>query len=355
MEDDNKDCGTCSDPELYPLLGKLYDTFVGDDDERVCKDISEQACRHLPRNFFAYLSANCLTKIADELSSARLVLPWLLGVLGAPAVFAGFLVPVRESGVLLPQLLVAAYTRHVAKKKFVWLCGAVLSCIALVLMAAAAVGTRGVAAGWLILVLVGVFSLARGLCSVSAKDVLGKTISKTRRGALMGYSAGISGIVTLLIGLYIKFYLTDVEGSKLFSLFLLVAAGLWILAVVLFASIAEEPEVSDEQEDTFSAVIQSMALIRTDKAFREYLIARALLLSVALAPPFYVLFAQQNTNTPSGLELLIVASGLAGSFSSPFWGRMSDQSSRTVMVRAATAAGVVGITAWVADIIGVSL
>jgi hypothetical protein len=30
------------------------------------------------------------------------------------------------------------------------------------------------------------FSLTRGLCSVSAKDVLGKTVSKARRGNLMG-------------------------------------------------------------------------------------------------------------------------------------------------------------------------
>ena len=36
----------------------------------------------------------------------------LLGALGAPAVFVGFLVPIREAGVLLPQLLIAAYIRR---------------------------------------------------------------------------------------------------------------------------------------------------------------------------------------------------------------------------------------------------
>jgi len=63
----------------------LYDQITGDEDARVCKDIPDAACRHLPRNFFAYLVANFLSKVADELSSARLVLPWLLGAVAAPA------------------------------------------------------------------------------------------------------------------------------------------------------------------------------------------------------------------------------------------------------------------------------
>jgi MFS family permease len=40
---------------------------------------------------------------------------------------------------------------------------------------------------------------------------------------------------------------------------------------------------------------------------------------------------------------LIVASGLAGSISAPLWGRMSDRSSRRVMVIAAAAAGAMGM------------
>jgi MFS family permease len=45
--------------------------------------------------------------------------------------------------------------------------------------------------------------------------------------------------------------------------------------------------------------------------------------------------------------MLIVASGIAGSLSSPVWGRLSDYSSRLVMVLAALAAGVQGIMLYV--------
>ncbi|EIJ34172.1 hypothetical protein [Thiothrix nivea] len=74
------------------LLDRLYDYVTGDEDARVCKDIPTSACHHQPRNFFAYLVANLLNKVADEISSAKLILPWLLGTLGAPLAFTGFLV-----------------------------------------------------------------------------------------------------------------------------------------------------------------------------------------------------------------------------------------------------------------------
>lgn len=128
--------------KTYPMLGLVYDYITGDEDARVCKDIPDAACRHLPRNFFAYLFANFLSKVADELSSARLVLPWLLGALGAPAAFVGFLVPVREAGVLLPQLAVAAYIRRLPKRKGVWLLGAFLSAVALAWFAVMAASDR---------------------------------------------------------------------------------------------------------------------------------------------------------------------------------------------------------------------
>ncbi len=105
-------------------LADLYDRITGDEDARVCKDIPEAACDDQPRNFFAYLGANLLGKVADEIASAKLVIPWLFGALGVPAAFTGFLVPIREGGVLLPQLAVAAAVRRLAIRKGVWLLGA---------------------------------------------------------------------------------------------------------------------------------------------------------------------------------------------------------------------------------------
>ncbi len=341
--------------ETESALGIVYDRITGDEDARVCKDIPDAACKHLPRNFFAYLAANVLTKIADELSSARLILPWLLGAVGAPAAFVGFLVPIREAGVLIPQLAVAAYIRRLPRRKVVWLLGALLSAAALALMALGIVTLEGAAAGWSVLAMVTLFSLARGLCSVSAKDVLGKTVSKTRRGALMGYSAAIAGVMTLAIGGFIEFYGQRDLGVDFFMVMLLLAAGIWLVAIALFNAIREAPGATEGGGNAFTVALQSLSILKTDREFRHFVVARTLLLSAALAPPFYVLLAQQRGAGLAGLGLLVIASGLAASISSPIWGRMGDRSSRRVMVVASAFAGATGILTWALDLAGLAL
>jgi len=56
-------------------INSAYNLMTGDEDARVCKDIPEAECKDQPRNFFAYLLANLINKIANELSSAKLILP----------------------------------------------------------------------------------------------------------------------------------------------------------------------------------------------------------------------------------------------------------------------------------------
>jgi hypothetical protein len=317
-------------------LDSLYDLVTGDEDARVCKDIPSESCNDQPRNFFTYLVANLMTKVADELASAKLILPWLIGWLGAPALLVGLLVPIREAGVLVPQLAVAAYVRRLPLRKGVWILGALASAGALALMALAAATLSGAAAGWAIVGLLVVFSLARGLCSVSAKDVLGKTVSKARRGNLMGLSAGLAGALTLALGLYLELIKDGAADALLFVALLGGAALLFAVAAGVFTLIREQPGATEG------------GLLRTDPMFRHFVLARVALLSVALAPPFYVLLAQQASGGGlGGLGLLIIASGLASTVSAPLWGRFSDRSSRLVMTTAALMAGLIGVGTWV--------
>lgn len=328
-------------------LGWLYDQVTGDEDARVCKEIPDEACADQPRNFFAYLSANVLNKIADELVSARLTLPWLFSVLGVPAGFVGFLVPIREAGVLLPQLLVAAYVRAMPKRKGVWLVGALLSALMLFLMAIISWQASGVVAGWLILACLVLYSLARGLCSVSAKDVLGKTVSKTRRGRLMGYSASLAGIAALAIGLLLQADFIGRDNQDVLLVFIIVAGLLWLLALLSFFTISEPAGATEGGGNALTEALRSLRLLIDDKAFQHYVISRIMLLSVALVIPFYVILVQQRMEGQLALlGWLIIANGLASSLSAPFIGRLADYSSRNVMAGAAMLAAVVGVVTW---------
>lgn len=328
-------------------LGWLYDQVTGEEDARVCKEIPDEACADQPRNFFAYLSANVLNKISDELVSARLTLPWLFSVLGVPAVFVGFLVPIREAGVLIPQLLVAAYVRAMPKRKVVWLLGALLSAAMLFLMALFSWQTSGMLAGWLLLGCLVFYSLARGLCSVSAKDILGKTISKTRRGRLMGYSASIAGLATLAIGLVLQSDIVGQDNLQVLLVFIITAAVLWLLAFASFNAISEPAGATEGGGNAIDEAIRSLRVLLDDKVFQRYVISRILLLSVALVIPFYVILIQQQLEGQLALlGWLIIANGLASSLSAPLIGKLADHNSRNVMAGAAMLAGIVGIVTW---------
>lgn len=330
-------------------LDAVYERLVDEEDARVCKDISEEACRYVPVNFFTMIAANTLTKLGDELANPKTVLTWLFTFVAAPVYLIGFLVPIRESGSMLPQLFIAARVRRLAIRKWVWVLGSVLQSLAVLGMGAVAFGLEGVPAGWAIIGLLVVFSLARGLCSVAHKDVQGKTIPKTRRGRLNGFSAGVSGLLALAVGLGFLF-MSD-QGSPLFYALLLVGAGLlWLAAAALFARVQEYPGATEGGGNAFAEAIKSLNLLRDDAPFRRFVIVRALLLCSALTAPYFVVLASgQGEAGIATLGLFMIANGLASSLSAPFWGRQADTSSKRVMVRAALITASLGIAVFLIE------
>ena len=65
-------------------LDRLYALVANEEDARTCRDISEEACREVPGNFFKIILANVLTKIGDLLINPKTVLAWLIGAASGP-------------------------------------------------------------------------------------------------------------------------------------------------------------------------------------------------------------------------------------------------------------------------------
>lgn len=329
-------------------LESVYERLAEDDEGRVCKDISESACKQTPGNFFRMLVANTLSSLADRIVSTKTTLPWLLMQLGAPAWMLSLLVPIRESGSMLPQLWIGMLVRRQSIRKWVWVVGGVCQALCLIAMGWVAVSAQGASAGALIILLLIMFSLSRGACSVAYKDVQGKTIPKTRRGRLSGWISMIAGLAALCAGLLLG-TLHSTQTIGIYAVLLLVAAALWILAAISFARIVEEPGATGGGQDGWRAAIDKLALLKEDRPFRNFVIARALALGTGLAAPFYVVLARDNLGDGiSLLGLFIAAEGLASLVSSPVWGRWADRSSRQVFACACAMASILTlcVAAW---------
>ncbi|GGA83724.1 MFS transporter [Arenimonas soli] len=294
-----------------------------------------------------------LTKLGDALASPKTTLAWTLGALGAPAWMVGLLVPVRESGSMLPQLFIAARVRALPRRKPAWLLGAMLQAAAVAGMAAAAFWLDGAVAGAAILGLLVCFSLARGLSSIASKDVLGKTVPKTRRGRLAGYAASASGAISLVVGGALLWWGRD-AGPALLGGLLAAAAACWLLGSLVYSGIAEDPGSTEGGANGITEALGKLRLLRDEPTFGRFVLARALLLVSALSSPFLVLLARDHgMGGWDGLPLFLLAAGTASLLSSPFWGRFADRSSRHTMIAAgcvasAAALGAIGADAWLA-------
>lgn len=322
----------------------IYDYINNEEDARVCKDISEEACRYTPVNYFLILISNTLTKLGDVLSNPKTVLAWLMGYVNAPLFLISFIVPIRESGAMLPQIVIASYIRRQPLRKWIWVIGSVLQFLSITCIGIVALSFEGVTAGWFIVMFLMLFSLSRGLSSVASKDVMGKTIPRTRRGRLNGYTASLSGGLVLVAGLFMIIQSNEQSGITFYAYIIFFAALLWLMAAAVYANIKEYPGETSGGGNALTEAWKRLDLLKNDKPFRNFVIARALLLCSALTAPFYVVLAQNYLGSQMYiLGMVIVANGVASMISAPFWGKWADASGNGVMVKGGLMASLLGI------------
>ena len=331
------------------ITENIYDKLTNEEDARVCDDISEESCRETPKSFVLILASYLLTKLGDAIASPKTTLAWLTSVVGAPAFVLGLLVPIRESGSMIPQLFIGSAIRRLPVRKWVWVAGSVAQCLCIAGIGVVAIFLEGVAAGFAILGLITLFSLSRGFCSVAAKDVLGKTIPKPKRGQLTGWSASLAGLLSVGVGILLMLPLAgDIDATTL-GLLLIAAGALWLVAAVLYSNVGEFAGETGGGRNALEALAR-LRLLATDKPFRRFVMTRALLMCSALSAPYYVALAQKNLGSPTYLlGAFVAAAGVAGLVSAPVWGRFADRSSKHVMVAAAFVTAAVGLLTFSID------
>lgn len=294
------------------------------------------------RNGLRHMASLSMTKVADGLIDPKLVLSWLLNAIGGPAYLTGLLVPIREAGALLPQLALAGWVRRMKYRKWAWITGSVGQGLSAAGIAVTALTLEGVTAGLVICALLAVLAVSRACASVSYKDVLGKTVAKTRRGAVTGVagSASAAGVVIFAL-LLMSGWLQSVAAL---GVAVGLAACLWLAAAALFLSVQEEAS-----EDTDAPAID-LSPLREDAQFRRYILVRGALTATALAPPYLVLLSGGDGSALGKLGALVLASAAASFVSSYIWGRLSDRSSRWVLALSgfggALAIGAAPFAAW---------
>jgi MFS family permease len=305
------------------------------------------------KNFIINVINGTLTKLGDQLVSPQLVLTWLLEALGVSASIIGALVPVRKSFALVPQLIVSGRMRTAKIRKYFWMTGAIAFGVFIGLIApAVSLFSESSNIGWIVLGLLSLASLSRGVSSIAFKEVVGKTISSGKRGRLLALRATSGGLLALLAGILLRYYLGSEQAIMPFYYLIGAGALVWVLGGLLVGLIKEEESAPDEARYPLDEIKAGYKLLKENKGLRRFVWVRCLFIIVQLSTPFYVLYARQYISQDFGnLAFFVIIVNLAKVLSSPLWGRFSDRSSRTGMMLGGGLAVLVGILAFGVDLL----
>ena len=288
------------------------------------------------------VAAQTASKLGDVLVDAKTVLTWLMTSVGAPAALIGVLVPIRESGSMLPQLWLTGLVRRFGRRKWAYFVGAVGQAVACVAMALAALLPSGLTAGLAIVAALAGLALARALSSIASKDVLGRTVPKGARGRVGGLASAISGVLGAAGSLAAILWMRGDGQAEIYAAVVAGAAVAFMLAGLANAVVAEPRH---EPQPASSGSASGLRVLWDDTRLRRFVIVRALLLGSALGGPLFVLFGQRSSDRLSTLAAFVLASGAAKALTSPWWGRQADRSGSRAMARGGALAGLTALAA----------
>ncbi|WP_293763830.1 MFS transporter [uncultured Paraglaciecola sp.] len=276
--------------------------------------------------FTQLISIATCGKLADLLISAKTTLPWLLASLGAPIWIVSMLVPIRESGSLIPQWPLKQKVRHIENRLIIWRWGIAIQACSICFMLASAIFTEALLAGLLILLCLLLLSLGRSLSSLSMKDVQGLNIKKGQRGQLVGIASTMSGLLSLITaGLMI----ISPQDMSIKAIQLLITFSAFIMFISLILSIGLIANLTDNKKDSNDGK-SIWKIINQQADLKQLILSRCLLLHAALIAPFFVSTSATN-NDFFQLPYFIIANALASFLSSYSWGKMADKSAIRTM------------------------
>ena len=271
------------------------------------------------RNFWALVFDFGFFGIGMAFVSQSTVLPSFLTVLGASSAFIGLVSSLQNAGWLLPQLIAARYLADKPRKKPYILWPAAVGRTLLLVMAVLIWSTHAQPT-WLImlitaLVVIG-FWVGDGLASVPWFDLLSKVIPPRRRGRLTGTGQVFSGTLSFLAGGIVEWTLS--EGGPSFpnnyAVLFLLGFAMMVASFIAIAMAVEAESVPARQVPSWREFApQLWDVLKRDRVFRRFIIARQLSGLSGLAVPFYMTFAIAELNLPAQVAGRYTSIGVVGS------------------------------------------
>jgi MFS family permease len=297
-------------------------------------DAAEAAYRdtvrtHLRRNYLAHLAHGLLGQTGFRLLNAPTFMPAYLFALSGSDLAVGLARGLQSFGMFLSPILGATSIEH---RRRVLPVGFVVGGAMRVQVLLIALAGFFLPDAWnlrAVLLCLGLFGFFMGMQGVIFTFLLSKVIPVERRGRLLGLRNALAGITAAAVAWLGGRFLVEPDAfgngyAATFGVaFVLTSLGLVILAFVR----EPEPPGTRAAARVADRLRELPALLRSDRGFTWYFVARALATMGQMSAPFYVLYAGQRIEI-GGAELgdLSLAFLLAMTTTNLAWGWLADRS-----------------------------
>lgn len=288
----------------------------------------EQVRVSLRRNFTAHLCHGLLGQTGMRLINAPTFIPAYVFALSGSELAVGIARGVQYLGMFLSPVVGATVIEHRRRVVPVALWVGALMRVQILGLALCGLLLAPPAALVATCLFLGLFGAFLGVQGVAFNFLVAKVIPVERRGVLMGLRNALSGLTAAGVAIYAGRVLVEHDAlgngyaATFLLAFVLTSCG---LAMIAFVREPESPRVravsrvSDRLRDL-------PALLRSDRQFTRYFLARALAVMGRMAVPFYWIYAQSRMEmSGSRLGELTAAFVLAQSVGNLFWGAAADR------------------------------
>ncbi len=285
--------------------------------------------RNLKRNYTGHYVHGMLGMTGFRLVNAPTFVPAYLHMLSGSDVAVGLGLALQQLGGTVSPILGAAHIEH---RRHVLPISMVLGTLMRVAILGLALsgwflhGLPLLIAAMTFLFLLGLFS---GPQSVAFQFLLGKMIPIRWRGRLQGWRNMTGGLIAAALSYFAGKYLVgrDVWGNGYGTTFL-VAFVLTSLGLTAFRFLVREPEPPTlrPRVEVRERLRELPKMLRDDRQFRWFMVARTFAIASRVAAPFYIVYASKAVAmTGSTIGTLSFAYLIADTVMNIVWGYMADR------------------------------
>ncbi|MGN6517688.1 MAG: MFS transporter [Rhizomicrobium sp.] len=286
--------------------------------------------RNLPRNFAGHFLHGTLGLTGFRLINTPTFVPAYLHLLSGSDAITGLGLALQQLGGMISPIAGATAIEH---RRYVMPVTMTLGTLMRMQVLGLAV------AGWFlsgktllvaIIAFLFLYGLFSGWQNVAFQYLLAKVIPISRRGRLQGYRNMVGGLIAALLSYAAGRYFVGPNlfgngyGVTFMTAFFLTSMGLFAIYVMM-----KEPELPTlrPRMRTMERLWEAPGIFRSDKGFRNFMIARTVAISGRMATPFYIIYAAHTVSLSGAtIGVLSFAYLIADTMTNLAWGHLADRS-----------------------------